>query len=584
MVEAAEDDIGIDLETYQQEADESLEDSFIDLAAYEEQSKQEPTWAETVGDWLVQGGRGLLKAFTWPADVLKIAMIGEGLSDIDELENAFQKAGKEFDRDAYIKSVLEQSRYIPTQDAAEDLLTHLTGFSLKPKSESGKRIKQFSELASFTRGGPLRKLTTAGTGTAVTEGLKQAGVGEGKAELIGNIASVAPGLVKEGPRELSKTTKDLEKTAIKHSLPFKEFMARERAPAVQGRLFRKTEEQLKQQFNVSASEALKKIVQDEIPIAKLRSRGVNLDALGKHAYEVTEGMARARPQPIDTSKIVSNIDQEISRIKSLAPSPSDAQKASIKLLEDERDILKVSKPTVEQVINQHKNYNADLKSIYRKPEFSGKEEQVRKTYEFLKKEQVGAIREQGHPDVANAFQAANKIWTERSKLYQTESLLGKAFDGDTYSPSKLDKLLNSRSGNFLKRNLSKDAIQDLEDIAKYGKDAQQKMQQFLSLRNPVVEKEVRSWGELAPIIFLPHNPKIAALGFIKPFAKHVQGKLLTQDASRRAYKAALKHASEGAFNLLKRDMIKLEAEIAKEWGSVSDFMDSSLEDLEVYDE
>lgn len=586
MVDQAlsDDDLGVDLENYQQEVDQSMEDSFVDLESYAEKTKQEPTWGETVTDWLVQSGRGALRAFTWPADIIKLAMVGEGLSGADELESAFQKEGKEFDKNAYVQSVLEQSRFIPTQESAEELFTHLSGFSLEPKTDSGKRIKQFSELLSFARGGALKKLTSAGTGVAVTEGLKQAGVGEGKAELVGRAASVLPSLVKSAPRDLSKAAQELEKTANKHALPFKEFMVREQAPALKGKLFKKVEDRLKQEFNLSTQQAIKKIVDNELPLSRLRNRGVNLDALGKHAYDVTDNLAKSRPQIINTSPMVTNIDNEISRIKNLAPSPSDAQKAQIKLLESERDILKVSNPTVEQVLNQHKNYNADLKSLYKKPEFSGKEEQVRKTYEFLKKEQVSAIENQGHPDVANAFKAANKIWHEKSKLQQTESLLSKAFDGTSYNPKKLDSLLNSKSGNFIKRNLSKDAVKDLEDIAKFGKEAQNKMPQFLNLNNPTVESEIQSWGKMAPILLLPYKPSIASVGLMKPFGRLIQGKLLTQDATRKSYKVALKHASEGAFNLLKRNFAKLEDEISKEWGSVDDFLDDSLSDLDVYDE
>lgn len=587
MVEQAleDDDIGIDLESYEKHQDEKLEDSFIDLDTYakNKEEKKELGWLETIGDVFTQAGRGALKFFTWPADVLKLGMIGEGLSDLDEIEEAFLKEGKPFDREQYVKSIFEMSKYIPTQELAEQGFEELTGISLQPKTELGKGAKQLTELAVFTPGGATKKLTSAALGVATTQALKNSGVGEGKAELIGDVASLSPAVIEKTAKQVPKAVQSLEKTAQKYALPFKEFMVREREPILKGRLFKNTEARLKDQFNLSAQEAMKRIVENEIPIRRLRDRGVNLDALGEHAYQMTRQMAQAKPQAIKTDQIVNNIDQEIARIKSLAPSSSDSQKAAIKLLEEERDILKVANPSSEQLINQHMNYNADMKAIYKKPEFSGKEEQIRKTYEFLKSELVSAMEQQGSKDVANAFKAANKIYHEKSKLYQTESLLGKAFNGDTYSPKKLDKLLASKQGNFLRRNMSETAIKDLEDIARYGKQAEEKMGKFIDLRSPSIANEIKSWGQLAPFIFLPHNLQGAMLAVAKPFAKHVQGKLLTRDATREIYKLTLKHASEGAFNLLKKDFVNLEREIGKEWGSVEDFMDDMMSELEIYE-
>lgn len=586
MVEQAleEDDIGIDLASYEQEKDEKLEDSFIDLDDYakNKEEKKEIGWGETIGDWFTQAGRGALRLFTWPADVLKLAMIGEGLSDIDELESAFEKAGKPFDRETYIRSVFENSRYIPTQDLLEEGFEELTGVSLQPKTEGGKRIKQGVEIAAFTRGGGVGKLAAAATGVGTTEALKHFGVDEGKAELVGDLASLSPQILEKSAKQIPKAAKNIEKTAAKHALPFKEFMVKERQPILKGRLFKNTEARLKDQFDMSTKQALNKIVEGSLPIRRLRERGVNLDALAEHAYQTTEQLARAKPQAINTGQMVKNIDSEILRIQQLAPSPSDSQKAAIKLLEQERDILKVSNPSSEQLINQHKNYNADMKSIYAKPEFSGKEEQIRKTYEFLKNELVDAMEKQGSADVANSFKAANKIYHEKSKLTQSENIIEKAFK-DGYSPKKLDKVLHSKNGNYLRRNLGDKAVDEIQEIAKYGKEAEEKMSKFLDLRSPSIANEVKSWGQFAPLIFLPHNFKGAALAVAKPFAKHVQGKLLTRDATREVYKLTLKHAAEGSFNLLKKDFANLEKEIVKEWGSVDDFMDDMMDELEIYE-
>jgi hypothetical protein len=583
MVDELQDDdsFGIDLDEAVKARDEGFKSKGIDIEAEAKKPKGEPSWLDTIGDAFVQTGRGALKFYTWPLDVLKMGVIGEGLSDMDELEESFRKADKPFNKEEYVKSVFDMAQYVPTQEMAEKGFEGVTGLSLEPKTEIGEGIKQFAEIASFTRGGAVKKLGSAAIGSGTTQGLKLAGVGDTKAELIGDAASLSPAFLEKSAKNVAKGAQSLQSTAQKHSLPFLDYMVKERAPFLKGRLLKNTEQRLKEEFNVSSTEAMKRIVEGELPIKRMRDRGVNLDSLAEHSYDVTRQLAQSKPQVIKTDGIIKNIDNEINRIKSLAPSPSDSQKSAIKLLEDERDILKVSNPSSEQLINQHINYNADMKQIYRKPEFSGKEEQVRKTYEFLKNELMDAMEKQGSADVSNAFKAANKIYHEKSKLTQTESLLGKAFNGDSYNPKKLEKLLSSKQGNFLKRNMSESAIKELEEIAKYGVEAEGKMANFIDLRSPAIANEVKSWGQLAPMVFLPHNLNGAMLAIARPVAKHIQGKLLTRPATREIYKLTLKHAAEGSFNLIKKDFANLEREIVKEWGTVDDFMDDMFEGLEI---
>lgn len=577
------DQMGIDLDQAKQEEDAAFDTMGLDVEEDYAKSKEGLSWKEKTEDLITQGLRGGLKRFTWPADVLRLAVIGEGLTDIDDLERAFQKEGKPFDRDKYIQGVFEAAQFIPTQESLEKAYEQRTGESLEPKTPAGKRIKQVSEIAFFTRGDFSKKAAGAGLGGGATQILEDVGVPEGIAEFTGDVVGLSPSAFEKVPRQLSKEAASYEQTAQKHALPFLELMAQENAPVVRGKLFEATERTLKDQFNLSSENAIKEIVKNELPLKRLQERGVNLDALGQHAYDQTRKLAQMKPQPLKTGQIVKNIDAEIARIKSLAPSPSDAQKAAIKLLEDERDVLKVANPTPEQLINQHMNYNADMKNIYKKPEFSGKEEQIRKTYEFLKNQLVDTMEKQGSAPTANAFKAANKIYHEKSKLDQTESLIRKAFDKG-YNPKKLDKLLNSKQGNFLKRNMSSSAIKDLKEIADYGKMADEKMARFLELSSPSVRNEVKVWGELAPLLLAPITHGSSLIGLIPAIRSRILGKLLIRPATREAYKLTLKHTSEGSFNMLKKDFLKLENLINQEYGDLDNFFDSQLPELEFYNE
>lgn len=576
----------IDLEDESRKDDNEFESDLIDLdKAKEQDKKNEPSFTEKAADLFVQGGKGVLRAFTWPLDILKLGMIGEGLAGADELEELYFKAGKadEFDRDAYIKDVLETSEFIPTQDFAEKQLEKGTGFSLKPKSELGNLVDQGATIATLSPGGALKKGASALTAMATTGTLKSLGVGDEKAELAGDLTSLGPQFIKKVPRMLSKEAKNLEQTAQKHVLPFLEMMTRENAPRVKGKISEATSKNLKNEFKLSTEEAINKVQRNEFMLKRMQENGVNLEDLARHAYDQTERLAARNPKVFNTTPMVNNIEAEINRIKKLAPSPSEAQKTAIELLENQRDAMKVASPNSQQLVQQHKNYNADMKSIYKKPEFSGKQEEIRKSYEFLKKQTVDLMKNQGNQATAHSFEAANKIFHQKSMLEETQKILEKGFKNGEYSPKKLQSVLEGRDSKFLKRNMSPSAIQDIKDIAKYGVEAEKKMSQFIQIADPNVINSIASWGQLAPLLFLPSKAKGAALAIAKSLSERTQGKLLTSDATRNIYKATLKHAAEGSFQLLKKDFHLLEQAISKEYGDVDNFIDKMMEELEFLD-
>jgi len=131
-----------------------------------------------------QAALGGLKRATFPADLFKLAMIGEGLSDLDELEDTYRRAGKEFDRDEYIRKVYQAAEVIPTQELGEELVKKYTGLDLKPKDTAGKIGRFGGEIFSLKPGSLLeggtkevaKKGAESATRATVAEGLKELGV------------------------------------------------------------------------------------------------------------------------------------------------------------------------------------------------------------------------------------------------------------------------------------------------------------------------------------------------------------------------------------------------------------------------
>lgn len=580
-----EEDAGIDLAQYRDEQkalqDSADEEGTIDLAAYakSEQAK-EATWVDSLKEAGFQAAAGLGQAFTWPLDVLKIAMVGEGLTDLDELEDAFAKAGKPFDRNKYVQTVMEQGEFIPTQALLEKKIDETFGTNIEnPKTKTGKFFNKLFFIGGLTRGKGLGKAVKAGTkAAATTAALREAGAPEFVAELGGDAASVLS--LEKQARKLSPEAARVAEIADKRGLPLMESMLSESAsqsPKISGA----RKKALDTKLGMSTEEAIKGITEDRIPISKLRGNGQDLQILEDEAYDVATKLASANPKKLQTKDLVSDIDREIARIKSLAPSPSDAQKAAIKILESEKTSLSKASSNAEQLIQQTKNYNSNVKSIYKKAEYSGVEEEVKNAYAFLNDRIRNTIEKQAGKEVVDAHRAANTIFGQNAALARTEGLISKAFENGEYKPKKLNQLLNNKgTGAQLRKDLGPEGVKDLRDIAEFGEKAQKTTAQYANASKH--KFKIGEWGPLAGFLLAKFPKTTGAVLAAKPVVDYARGYFLTQPASRKAYANIVKNAANGSFGNMAKDFAVLESQVIKDFGSIEDFMKQGVRELEFY--
>jgi len=619
-----EDEGVIDLDSYfpeQQEYDpqtEKLEeenDGIIDLKEYSDSGEEEKaTWGDLAKDLIIQPVLGTAAAFTWPLDILKMGMVGEGLSDIDELESAFKKAGKPFDRDEYIRAVSNQSEYVPTQDFLEKAFEDKTGISLEAKSNTGKTIKKFFTLLSLLKGKGLTKegLKKAAKGAAVgsgtTQALKAAGVNETASEFIGDItAGGATALTKEA-RVLTPEIAALEKTAAKHGLPFPEYLTKESSQLVKPKISDKRKLALQKEIGMSSQEAIDNIIAGRLNVKNLKNQGADLEVLTEAAYDEVSQLAKAIPKKVSTKNIVKDIDAEIARIKSLAPSPSDADKAAIGILESEKNALTNEVPkqagkqivgpngqpiqqsssrvpkeeSTEKMVEQIKKYNSNVSQIYKRSEFSGREDSVRSAYAFLNNSIRNTVEAESGTEIRQAMKAADSLYAEKSKLDRVESLISKSFINGDYNPKKLQSLLNSKQGLIVRRELGDQALNEIRDIANYGDKAVKATNQLAKSSRHV--GDIAEWGPLAGYLLHKMPQKAGLLIGAKAIGDRIRGYLLTRPAARTAYKDIIKNAANGSFKSMASDFSKLEDAVSKDFGSVDEFFKAMHNDLELIED
>lgn len=485
---------------------------------------------------------GLTQAVTSPLDLMKLWMTGEALVGLDEAEEASLKEGIPFDREkeqSKILNTIETS--VPTLSMAEKWLND-QNVSTQPQDTVQKIFRTISEFAGLPKVGKSPKL---------------------------------------GLKPLSPEQNALRETSEKFGLRKFAGMESEKPPGITPIVSAEKEASLSKELGETSKKAVDDLIDQKISVKKFRDEyGINLEEAYDVAYDAARKTAsKMGKEPINYSNVFEWMDQQIAKTKSSSPSLSASQKAYINILKKEKKdltkkVTKKSGPTLygpngeeitqkavskrvakdmtaDQSLNQIKNYNDNVKGIWKKPEFAGTENAVKDAYAGLNEQFIKAI-EKANPTLSKEIKFANKIFHEGSKLNQVENILDKAFS-DGYNPNKLARILSSkRDRSFISRSLGKDGVQDLERIAKYGQEAQKKI--FKHIKNPKTVKDyLNSMTPMQLGLLLGGKAHIGAVYYIPKAALHrLQGHLLTRNGTKKAYKQFMKDSAKyGSFPLSK---------------------------------
>ena len=139
---------------------------------------------------------GLLKKFTYTADLIKASILESGREDMREM---MREDPEMFNEEAFKKALESSSEYMPTQDFIEQYIESKTGAPLTPKTETQKKIRTATETASFVPGKLLSaasipgRVVAAGAQPIGKDVLESMGVPENIAEPVSQVGAVALG-------------------------------------------------------------------------------------------------------------------------------------------------------------------------------------------------------------------------------------------------------------------------------------------------------------------------------------------------------------------------------------------------------
>lgn len=460
-----------------------------------------------------------------------------------------------------------------------------------------KGLREAPTALSFPGTSTLGTGIRAASSGLLQESAEQADLPEWAQTAAGIAPYLVPGKVpKLNELPLGEEGQALRKTAQDFNLRKFSGIESEKPPFINPIVSEKKEAKLAEELSKSSKEAIDNIIQQKIPVRKLREMGTDLEDAYTKAYDASKKTASLmKNKNIDISNVLDFIEAEISSIKNRSPSPSKSDKIYLDILKNEKkNLIQPEKPgidvitgkklfpqrqkniTANHAINQRKNYNSNVKGIWRKPEFSGSENVITEAYANLNKEFLKSI-EKANPTLAKELSFADRMFSQTQKLEQVDSIISKSFS-DGYNANKLSKTLsNKRERAFLERSLGKDSVQDLERIAKYGQEAEKRV--FNQLKNPTKLKEYIENMTPAQLALLVGVKGHVGLAYSIPKAalNRIQGLLFTRNSTKKAYMNFLKEASKVGDNpqIIFKSADRLQKSIDDEFGSEEELMKMS---------
>jgi hypothetical protein len=546
---------------------------------------------------------GYLKKFTYPADILQMAGIGEALDPlfIDELRSIHEREGLDFDENEYRKKVAEAAKAFPTQSNIERGLEESTGLPLQAKTGLQKAFNLGGMAGGFQAGNLAQKGIAAVTAPVVSEIAQSAGVPEPIAELLGLTSGGSAAsnklAAKLGEKALSSEQQALRQVAEKHNLPTYAGMEVE-TPKISPVVSAQKQEKLAKELAEKSEKAIDEVITKQLPLNEVEKLGINPESVYERSYkrmdetakEVDKQISSGEKQPINVDPVLKWIKNEENKIYASAPSLSAPDKTRLRILQQEYNQLtkkppksflsklklgpkreRVSKTAnASQIIDQTRNFNENVKGIYRKPEFTGAENEAREVYGQLNEQFQKLLEKSGESDLARQLWFGNQVFHETTKVNQVQNILSPAFEHG-YNSNKMASIVRNKSNKkFLERSMGKDSVKDLVDIAHYGNQAEKLV--FKRLQNPkTIGEYVSNLTPLkAGLLFLKHAsvPGLAMLGeTTKGTSQRVAGLLFTRPTTRKAYVNFLKGAMSPQKASFKNASKSLTEAIDKEFGN-----------------
>jgi hypothetical protein len=445
--------------TQKKEEQRNPEGSPFQRRARDENIPQEP-WYKELARTLYQIPSGIAQAATYPLDIVAgISTYGAmNEEELDELERAFEKAGKPFDREQFKQGILEESQNFPTQSNLERMIEEKTGLPLTPQSGLQKGLKFASSAGKITPGTLSQKVVGGATAEGVNEALQAAGVPEGISEVAAFPAGMVAG-AKSPAVSLGKATKP-------SGLPVRKFESVKSMEKVPESKISKINENLEKDFKGIADKIF-----EESPIYDVQSamkEGPLYKQNVVESFEQVQNLANQLPETISSKDITKRLESSISPKRSKGFMDSEADSAYKKVVED---LIKKSPEESEalsagQLVEQYRKNNAELSKLFEPGQSKAYNAGKAEAYLDYNKAIAETIEDlYPNSEFSTLFKDSNKKWAQIKDAEAIDSYLDKVFEGGKVNFKEARKAIEGKSlAHSMERSLGKKGYQDFKTL------------------------------------------------------------------------------------------------------------------------
>lgn len=520
-----------------------------------EKLNEEESFGMSMARTLTQIPLGALE-MTAPAILASVyQFLGSGAAlddeEIDLIERASEKSGIPFDREAYIESVHEASKFFPTVSNIAKHVEEQTGLPLEPKTKFQKAVRLAGSAGKIQSGTAIQKGVAATTAPAISYGAQEAGVPEPIADIIGLVTGGVAGA----------KTPTISKEIKPSGMPKRQFEDINEPKIVK--------ESTKQKIAGKIEEDFKK-VSDEIienaPIAETREKLLENPSYKSEMadkFQKVEKLAENLTEKVHTQEIKDILKKDIKKREGTGLSSTEYDKDYKKFMEGFIEDTKKGEATASDLVTQYRKNNRALSEQY-EPGASRAYNRAKKDALQEYNRTISDVIETIYPEseFSNLFKNTNREWSKISDAEAINDFLNGLFDGSIDYKSARKFFDNKNMSLPFKRGLGEEGYKSFETTMK---DMLKTEKPYQMLK---VAKE-KGWGSLASTAssYILH-PKFAMTKLAVEAAKETYNNLFNFILDKPKYTLVWENAVE---SLKKGDFKNADKYFSKLNDSINNF-------------
>lgn len=430
----------------------------------------------------------------------------------------------------------------------------------------GKSSSKFEDVstgiatraADIYGSGPFKGMGAASVaGGTAGELAKELGGGE-LSQTLAEIGGMGlPGIAK-GLTALERTPKVAES-----GLQLPKIIEKESIKGIKPKISESRKEKILSNVTKQSEELIEKIKKEKIPISKEIDQGIDVSAKNEQNFDKISIIASKLPEKIKASNISDYLKSVKNRI-SESPIPSDEQENILKLVDKFGEKFGGKNAYLaKDYLNQYRNINKDIKSLYETKFVHGERLETMKFFEGLKNSMAKTLEEGTPKGFAELFNETNKEFSSIKKLEKFENIMASVQSSDgRLNPDKLNRFLsNNKKSNVLRKQIGDDGFNKIKAISDDLYKTKDKMKLFETEKFDFIKNE--AGATILKYLGFPFAGKIAGALLGKESIARIRGFMLTSTQGAGKISNFLKAIRSQNPKMIKKTATSLVSEFSK---------------------